>query len=446
MMFTSGCIFYSADVVDSGWQALLLCGRLFAGISHGITYVTILVQASENAAKDFRRVVVTTIGVTIGLSTFIASTFLIYIPIPTVTAMENSETSETIVESNASVNVTMETIFKGNVVESSEMLSAGVMSTVSVFLAFVSVIFNYFFTQETVPFLLYHNYREEEAQFTLSKLLGEDRNSPVVQQEFDAIRELCHDDYAEYPEGKIFTAIHRGLLSIPLCARITSAQCVNMLWIIFFVKYIQYLLGQDLGKLARNDESTNETELYNNLKQILELAEADAVAVRSLIATWFVAGLQFTLIGNYFNWKRGFHFTTLVVGASILLHTMFNLIGFLSTFFKGFSLLFVSIYVHFLLLPIDILGLSYLTECFPISTKAKSIAFVTICECIFNSMFISFELRHDEPTFLYVVMGILFTTVGYKLYSTVPNTLGLSLAAAKHAYVQVVVGKKWWQI
>lgn len=422
-MFASGCIFYSADVAESGWQVLLLCGRLFAGISHGITYVTVLVQASENASRDFRRIVVTIIGLTISVSTFIAATMLIYIPVPTILRDESE-----------------------NVVESSEMLSAGIMSTITLILCFFSVVINYFFSHETVPFLLYHNYREEEAQFTLAKLLGEDQNSPLVHQEFDAIRELCNDDYAEFPEGKIFTSIHRGLLSIPLSARITSAQCINMLWIIFLVKYIQYLMGKDLEKLAHDDENANETEIYEDLKDILDLAKIGSIAVRSTITTWFVVGLQITLLGNYFNWKRGFHFTTFVVGATILLHALFHLIGFLSSIFKAFSFLFVTIYVQFLLVPIDILGYSYLTECFPISTKAKSIAFVTICECIFNTIFVSFELRHDHPNFEYLVIGFLFCVLGYKLYSTVPNTLGLSLAAAKHAYVQTVIGKKWWQL
>lgn len=81
-MFIGACLFYSADVADSGWQTMLLFGRLFTGISHGLTYVTVFVQASENAAKDFRRIMITIIGGTIALSIFITSTFLIYIPVP----------------------------------------------------------------------------------------------------------------------------------------------------------------------------------------------------------------------------------------------------------------------------------------------------------------------------------------------------------------------------
>lgn len=422
-MFISGCLFYSADVSESqshAWQALLLCGRFIAGLAHGITYVTVFVQASENAAKDFRRILVTSVGLTIGLSIFIASTFLIYIPIPTVQKIEGSE----------------------NVAETSETMSAGIMSTVTVILCFFSVVINYFFSHETVPFLLYHNYREEEAQFMLSRLLGEDRNSAIVAQEFNAIRELCHDDYAEFPEGKIFTTIHRSLLSIPLSARITSAQCLNMLCIVFFVKYIQSLLEKDINEFE-HETTENKTIIFNHLKEILELAETYSVAVRSALATWFIVGLQFTLIGNFFNWKRGLHFTTFIVGASILLYAIFHIVGILGGLFKAFSILFLTIYIHFLSLPVDILGYSYLTECFPISTKPKAIAFVTICESAFNVIFVSLEFRHDELRFEFFVMGLLLCVLGFWLFTIVPNTLGLSLGAAKHAYIHALSNKKW---
>lgn len=422
IMFISGCLFYSADVADSGWQTLLLFARLIAGISHGITYVTVFVQASENASKDFRRVIVTTIGIIIGLSIFIASTFLIYIPIPTVQKMEGLS----------------------NVALTSETMSSGIISTITLILCFVSVVFNYFFSHETVPFLLYHNYREDEAQFTVAKLLGEDRNSAVVHEEFTTIRELCNDDYAEYPEGKIFTSIHRSLMSIVLSSRISSAQCLNMLCIVFFVKYIQSLIERDVNELE-NTKATNDTMLVEELTELLELAETYSIAVRSAIATWFVAGVQFTLIGNYFNWKRGLHFTTFVVGATILLSTIFHIISFLGGLFRAFAILFLSIYVHFLSLPVDILGYSYLTECFPISTNAKSIGFVTICESLFNAIVITLEIRHDRLNIEFFMMGLIFCLLGFRLYSIVPNTLGLSLGAAKHAYIHALSTKKWWQ-
>lgn len=419
-MFISGCLFYSADVSQTGWQILLLFGRLFAGLSHGITYVTVLVQASENASNDFRRVVVTTVGLTIGFSIFIAST-LIYIPMPFDQADQGSD----------------------NVAETSEMMSAGIMSTITLILCFVSVIFNYFFSHETVPFLLYHNYREEETKFTLAKLMGEDQNSAIVHEEFMAIRELCTNDYAEYPEGEIFTTIHRSLMSIPLSARITTAQCLYTLFILFLVKCIEPMMKKDVIELV-NAKTSNVTTTIKDLDELVKLARTCSTVVRSAIAAWFVAGVQFTLIGNYFNWKRCLHFSTFVAGATILLLCIFYVIGFLTEYFGICAVTLLVIYTHFLSLPVDILSYSYLTECFPISTKPKAIAFVTICESLFNTIFVSFEIRHDQFSTGYIVIGLLFCILGFQLYSIVPNTLGLSLGAAKHAYLQALSNKKWW--
>lgn len=415
-MFASGCVFYSADVAE-GWQALLLVGRLLAGISHGITYVTIFVQASENATKDFRRIIVTVIGLTIALSIFISSTFLIYIPMP------EEERS------------------KGNPTIMSETTSAAIISIATISLCFVSVVINFFFSHETVPFLLYHNYREEEAQFAMARLMGEDQNAPIVQQEFSAMREMCHDDYAEFPEGNIFTTIHRRLISIALNARITSAQCLYILFIVMFVKFVK--TGVYLP-VDHNNKPINEKELFEKLKKILELVNVYKITVRSVIAVWFILGVLFTLIANHLNLKRGLHFTTFLVGASMILFTMFHWIGILSGMFHWFAVLFLTIYINFLSLPVDVINYSYLMECFPTSTKARAIAFTTACECIFNAIFISIQMEHEKLGIEFFVMGILFCVLGFRLFAIAPNTNGLSLAAAKHAYMQSL-STHWWE-
>lgn len=423
VMFVSGCLFYSADVADSGWQALILGGRFLAGIGHGLTYVAVFVQASENAAKDFRRILATVIGLTIGFSMFVSAIFLVNIPLP----------PDQIIEGTA------------NVVEHSEMMSTGSMSTVTFIFAFISVIVNYFFSHETVPFLLYHNYREDEAQFTLAKLLGESENSAVVQQEFLAIRELCHEDYAEFPEGKIFTTIHRSLMSIPLSARITSGQCLNILYIILIAKYIKYLVVGDLDRLINDVNKENETILVKDLEDISGLVSKYHIIVRSEVGAWFLTGLLFTLLSIYLNWRRGLHFTTFVTGAAMLIYSLFRILHMFHHFTKALAMLVLIIYVHFLSLPIDILGYTYLMECFPISTKAKAIAFVTICESLLNSLYAAMELRHDDVFIEFLITGVLFFILGYKLYCIIPNTNGLSLGAAKLAYVQSVLNVVWWK-
>lgn len=418
-MFVSGCLLYSSDVSDSGWESLLLGARFFAGISHGLAYVTLFVQASENAAKDFRRILVTVIGLTIGFSMFFSSVFVVNIPFLFYEIQNGTVLIDT---------------------DHDYIMSTSAMSTVTLVFTFVAVVINFFYSHETVPFLLYHNYREEEAVFMLGKLLGEDQNSPVVQQEYLALRELCNDDYAEFPEGKIFTTIHRSLMSIPLSARITSAQCINIFYIVLVAKYIQSWYNQDERDLIVDidRENTTITDLFSNLEEMRALANRYRTIVPSEMSALFFGGLLFSLLSIYLNWKRGLHFCTFVTGAIMLVYSLLH-------YAKTLALVILIIYVHFLSLPIDILGYSYLMECFPTSTKAKAIGFVTICECLLNSLYMTVEFQHTHYFVEFFATGIIFFVFGYKLYCVVPNTNGLSLGAAKLAYVQAVSNIVWWK-
>lgn len=428
-MFISGCLFYGADVAESGWRTLLLCGRLFAGISHGLTFVTVLVQASDNAARNFRRIMVTIIGGTMAFSIFLASTFFIFIPVPD-----------------------MQDDVK-NTAEYSEVRSAGIISTMTFVFCFFSVPLNYLFSHETIPFLLYHNYREEEAQFTLAKLLGEENDSPLVQYEFNAIKEACASDYTEFPEGKIFRSIHRNLLSIALNGRIAAAQSFNIPIIVLIVKTLQaYYLRQlekdlnadlivteDKGSLAVEIAMTPE---LNKLRD--DLNNFNTV-VKTMLFGWFIFGMLTTCLANYYHWRRGLHLTTVIAGATIITCVVLVFGNVMKNFISALTFLVMTIYFQFLTIPIDILGLNYLLECFPTSTKAMSIGFVTILECVFNIILVTIDLRYYELRFEFIPFGIILCVVGLKLYRNVPETFGFSLIEAKHAYLQATSGKKWWQ-
>lgn len=426
-MFASGCVFYGAGV-DSGddpyWQTLIALGRFISGISYGLTYVTIFVQASENAAREFRRILATVIGLTIGFSVLFAVIFVISVPLP------------------------LEDLLPGDrhIAKESELPSLNAISTVTIACSFFSVVLNYFYSHETVPFLLYHNYREEEAVSMLGKLFGEDLNSAIVQQEFLGIRELCNDDFTEYPEGKIFTTVHRKLMSIPLSARLASAQCLNVLYVILIAKWLMRAIHKD--ELKAFEDLVDEDRIFgekfvNDMEKISQLASDYRLVVRSEISAWFFSGLLFSLIANFLNWRRGLHFMTLVTGAIILTYSVISWSG--SSFLHSIAMFSLTIYIHCLSLPIDILGYMYLMECFPLSTNAKAIGFVTICECLLNSFYALLELKVNDVFIEFFLTGLIYFLLGFKLYCTVPNTYGLSLGAAKHAYIQSVFNLIWWK-
>lgn len=431
-MFASGCICFAAGVEpgdDPYWQTLILFARFTAGISYGMTYVTIIVQAGENAARDFRRILATIIGLTIGFSMLFAVLFVVPIPLPL---------DDIVIDHKVK-----------SLMEKTEVPAINAIWPVTVAMSFFSVVLNYFFSHETVPFLLYHNYREEEAIFMLSKLLGEEQTSPTVQQEFLGVRELCNEDYTEFPEGKIFTTIHRKLLSIPLSARIASAQCLNVLYIILISKWLVRQFNEEEQKavddlvdsIDKNDFI--DSNFVNDLKLMSDWADKYRVVVRTEIAAWFGSGLLFTLLGNFFNWKRGYHFTTFLTGTIMLAYFLVSFSG--SSILHSTTMLCLFIYIHCFSMPADILGYTYLMECFPLSTNAKSIAFVTICECLLNSFYSLLELKDKDVFLEFFLTGLIYCILGFKLFCTVPNTQGLSLGAAKHAYIQSAFNLAWYK-
>lgn len=430
-MFVSGCICYAAGVDsedDQYWQLLILLGRFTSGISYGITYVTIMVQASENAARDFRRILATIIGLTIGFSMVFAVLFIVPIPYP------------------------LEELFPEHkipaLLKRTELPAMSSIWPTTIALSFFSVVINYLYSHETVPFLLYHNYREDEAIFMLSKLLGEDQHSPIIQQEFLGLRELCNDDYTEYPEGKIFTTIHRKLLSIPLSARIASAQCLNVLYIILIAKWLIKMVDKEEEKTIEDIEDSEDINEFfdkkflSDVEKIYELAEKYRIVVRSEIVGWFASGLLFSLLGNFFNWRRGLHFMTFLTGAIML---VYFLLSFTAHILYVITMFCLFIYIHCLSLSIDILGYTYLMECFPLSTNAKAIAFVTICESLLNSFYAMMELKVESVFIEIFLTGLIYCVLGFKLYCIIPNTHGLSLGAAKHAYIQAIFNSVWWK-
>lgn len=429
MMFLSICLFYGASVAELDWQSQFLFGRLFAGVSHGITYVTIFVHASENASRDFRHILMTIIGVTIGLSICFTSTFLIYVPIP-----EMEEDS--------------------HIVKDSEVSSANTIMITSLVLCMASVIVNYFFSHETVPFLLKHNYRDDEALYVLSKLHDEDSNSAVVHNELEIIKETCNNDYIEFQEQKIFRSIHRNLLSFALYGRLLAAQSFNVPIIVFFVKVLRAVAAEDLiTELKKVEENETFAETMEHLQHLENEVNLYLNAVKATLMTWFLFGVTVALIANYFKWKRGIHFTSFLAGAVLIVFNLLYIIGIMVKFFAGITLFTLFIYFNCLTLIVDILGYTYLTECFPVSTKPAAIGFVSIVENLFHILIIAVDLRPDSYILLegtidpeLIGMGLLLALLGYRLYHTAPETRGLSLGAAKQAFLHATNAMKWWHV
>lgn len=317
-----------------------------------------------------------------------------------------------------------------------------------------SVIVNYFFTHETVPFLLKHNYRDDEALYVLSKLHDEDSNSAIVHNELETIKEMCNNDYIEFQEQKIFRSIHRNLLSFALYGRLISAQSFNVPIVVFFVKLLRAVVAEDLMlEVEKVKENESLTETLEQLQHLENEVNLYLNAVKATIMTWFVFGVTLALIANYFKWKRGIHFTSFLAGAVIIVFNVLYITGIMAKFFAGITLLTLFIYFNCLTIIVDIIGFTYLTECFPVSTKPAAIAFVSIVENLFHILIIAVDLRPDSYILLegkvdpeLIGMGLLLALLGFRLYHTAPETRGMPSAAAKQAFLQATNAMKWWHV
>lgn len=426
-MLVSSLLFLGANASPGEWQTLIFFGRLLAGISHGITYVTIFVHASENASKEFRHYLTTFIGATISLSIFL-STFLIYIPLPSKDKW---------------------------VAKHSELQSTYVIMGTSAIFAVVAIVVNYFYSHETFAFLFANNY-DDEALATVAKLNDEDLLSPKLKTDVGGLKEMCNNDSSEYGRWSLFAKSHTIFMAFAMYARFAAVLSFNIFVVVFAVVFVERFLIRKIFK----DLITNMGDLVEDdeekLKSDVRILQVDIslfkYAVRFVICVWFVCGCAMTSIGSVFVWRRSIHGTTFIAGLLLLIASLLCIFDINPLNFTGYIFLMLKIYFLFKSMPVDIIGYMYISDCFPITTKSHAIATVAIFENLINILVIAINLNREMTSHSAISLlemffyGLLLTTFGFKLLRTAPETRGLSLGEAQQAFIQAMVGRKWWKL
>lgn len=405
-MFISSSLFFSASVEETGWQHSILFARLFAGISHGLVYVTIFVQTSENSIKEFRQTMIVIISGVIASSLLFASLFIITIP----------ETFDVVAETFN---------FK-----STEITSAEAIFLTTLFFCFVSVVINYFYTYETVPFLLKHNCRDDEVIYVLAKLQDESPDSVVIQNDFEAIRHMCENDYLEYPERKIFTRNNRKLLMFAMYARLCGLVAVSVPAMVNLIQFLLSSIEKDMDALKANNAT------IENAEKLQSDYGLHHITVRAVLFLWFSVGYALTIASAILNWKRTLYAISSVMGLYVILSSIFIWMGMLKPFFFHLSRVVVTVYFKFLSLPIDFYGYTFLAECFPVPTKSWSIGFITCVENLVHIIFIFCDWTPREFNHELFVMGIILIICAFMLYVTAPDTAGLAINEAQQLYLE----------
>lgn len=401
-MFISASLFYGSSVEKVGWKLSLTFARLFAGICYGMVYVTVFVQTSDNATKEFRQTMVIIIGGVIALSIVFASLCVV------------------------NIKIIFETAIKEIDLKNMEVTSAYAIFVTTLFLCFISVVINYLYTHESVSFLLKHNCRDDEAVYVLAKLQGETMDSVVIQHDFDAIQKMCENDYLEYAERKIFTKTNRKLMMFAMCGRLTGVLSFSVPVIVTLTQFLR----EDIL------ESINKKHSDNSSRALAELAsdqERYQSSVKTVLFIWFVVGYSITIASNICNWKRAFDRVVFITGIIIAFLTV------LTPAHKSFDWIlnfFFIVYFKILSLPVDINGYAYLAECFPIPTKSWSIGYVTIVENFVHILLILGDWEPGHFHFEFFVIGLVLAITGFKLYVTAPTTKDLSVSEAQQLYLE----------
>lgn len=330
------------------------------------------------------------------------------------------------------------------------MTSAHVIYVFTFLCCIAAIITNWLYSYETVPFLLKHNYREDEALYILSKLRGEDSNSISlsVRNDFEAIRQMCDDDCAQFDERKIFTQANKHPLYTVLYGRISAVLTFSVPIVVLFVKFFQLvifakLMRQLIGtmeELQLNDADIDQIEedIHKMENEIFVFRHA----IQAVLFTWFIFGIVIMLVVNYFDWRRKLHYTSALVGCIMLVCSVIFLLNILLKLIIIITLFCLVIYFKFLSFPIDMIGHTYLADAFPVSNKSRSIAFVCIVENLIHILFIALDLQPKDFGYEFTLLGLGLAVAGYKLYRTAPNTKGMTLTEAREEFMKTILKSK----
>lgn len=409
---------------EDSWHLCILFGRFFAGIGHGFVLVTVFVQASENSSKGFREMLVIIIGSLMMFSIFLAS-LLINLPLGLI-----------VVENVAGAT------------------SAHLISICTIILALASIKCNISYTLESVPFLLKHNYKDEESLYVFSAM----RNEPVgnisagVVNDYEEMRAMYQADFEEFGDTKVFKKLNRPALFNTTYSRIVGMMMSSLPAFLVTIRHLlnYYEVHEDLkvkldmdiilnettavGTLGVREEGTSDDWINRLIDSVSSHVHKGFIYALVLltISCWSSCGSCVTFFANKYNWRKGFYEIVAVFGLCLLAFCITKIIG-LGTHFMA-SLMYLLAFILFLVLswPVNIFGYFHFTDAFPITLHASSIAVVTIVEYGFHILFIVMDLYLSHTVnCVSLFVGIIFTIFGFKLYRRTSYTKGLSLRDAR---------------
>lgn len=407
---------------EENWDTGILFGRFIAGICHGFIYVLVFVQASENSSKEFREMLVIFIGAWIMFCIYVAATIFLHQPIVHITTLVTTDVS----------NAT----------------SAIMIGSMSLMLCIVAFIVNNFYSLETVPFLLRHNYKVEESLHVLSRLRNEPMESPGVLADFEELKRMYETDMSHFGDEKLFTKENRSALYHGIFGRIIGMLSSCTPAFVIIVRHMFTMAAahthkkeldetmNELEMAARN--ASNSTEMQSELWLNIDEDAYDValffayVLLLSTIHGWYAFGFWSTYLANRLNWRRNLYICVSAFGFVLLLFTLTEMFGLFNRIVSAFAYLGGLLFLYFMAWPLNIYGYFFLTDGFPISMNSRCIGFISVVEHGVHALIIAMYLNmRDSVGFVTVIVGATFFILGYKLYMRTTYTKGMPLLEAR---------------
>lgn len=182
----------------------LLLSRILAGTTQGLTYVVVIVHASENATKEFREMLMLIVGAVLNYSILLS-----------VLAFFHTEG-----------------LFKSSVLNGIGLILFGL----------TAIVISTKHATETVPFILQNDGSELDAIQTVSKLKKKSIAARSVHHDFLTMKNLVHNEMESYGAPnfkKVFLPENRRSLIFCLYGRLCSVLSFNLPLIVMIMLFLR---------------------------------------------------------------------------------------------------------------------------------------------------------------------------------------------------------------
>lgn len=355
-------------------DTLVLLGRFLAGFTYGLTYLTVVIHAAENAVNQIRGVILRGTGYVLSFALFVAG-------------------------------------FTTNGTVGNDIYSEIYMGCINLFYSVLALILIPILTIESAPFLYQHNRGqfpdacEKLVISTMVRLRSERQETAKIRYDFDEMKRQVNED--ECANRNIFNGENIRALFVISGVRVLSICAKNLPLTVLIMGYSNSLVNP---------------EVYSLYTLLL------------LLTCRFVFGMLTMFLVDKFEWKRYLYIFTILSGVYLLILCIVATAINVNMFALNYYGIGIMIFFVFAAMGIDCICHVQTSEAFSYATKPWSIMFATSVEHIAHMTFIIiFKLKYDIPSFILMAIGLIVLGT-CSLLSVPPKTKGLSLRQTRDIY------------